>query len=74
MRRGDVETLTMAYAAGAISAMGRRPLDDNPFDPELDLRANREWTRGWRDHRRTSDVTVSNWWRGIIHLPDPELI
>ena len=66
------ETLTMAYSAGAISAMGRRPIDDNPFPPED--QAHSYWARGWRDHRRTSDATVSNWWRRIQFLPDPETI
>lgn len=65
---------TMVYTAGAISAMGRRPRDENPFDPSINRADYNLWLKGWLDYRRTSDVAVSNWWRAMQFKPDPETI
>ena len=61
MTRAD-ETLTMAYTAGGISAMGKRPRDDNPFDPQDDKEAYDEWDKGWIAYQGVTRAEASDWW------------
>lgn len=52
----------MAYTAGGISAMGRRPRDDNPFNPDEDPAAHERWDAGWVAHRSVSRDEAGRWW------------